>query len=67
MRRNPTQIQYDVMNKSKENSFANSQPFSTRIRKEPPVSNKVNARDPSLTGTNWSLYKLEVANKVGSV
>jgi hypothetical protein len=55
------------MNKPKENGFANSQPFSTRIRKEAPVSDKVNARDPSLTGTNWSLSKSEVANKVGSL
>ena len=59
--------QYDVINRPKENPFANPQPFSTRTTREPPVSDKINTRDPSLTGTHWSLTKSEVANKVGSV
>ena len=40
---------------------------SKRIWREPSVTDKVNNRDASLTGTKWLPMKQEVTGKVGSV
>ena len=40
---------------------------SKRIWREPPVTEKVNNRDASLSGTRWMPMRQEVTPKVGSV
>ena len=40
---------------------------SKRIWREPPVTEKINNGDASLTGSKWMPMKQEVTGKVGSV
>lgn len=57
----------DGFNKTRDESFRNT--FFTeskRTWREPPVTDKINSRDASLSGTRWMPMKGDVTPKVGS-